>query len=91
MPHPPDAPIDQRLRTVRRRITAGVLATFVAAWVAVAALGKGGASSTTAAATTSSGTSSQNDDGSSAASPQSSDDSGASPSSQPGPVTTSQS
>ena len=91
MPQPPDAPIDQRLRTVRRRITAGVLATFVAAWLAVAAVGKGGESSTTAPTTTSSGTSSQGDDGSNAASPQSRDDSGSSQSSQPGPVTTSQS
>ena len=91
MPQPPDAPIDQRLRTVRRRITAGVLATFVAAWLAVAAVGKGGESSTTAATTTSSGTSSQGDDGSSAASPQGGDDSGSSQSAQPGPVTTSQS
>ena len=44
---PPHSPVNERLRIVRRRITAAVLATFVAAWLAVAALGKGGATSTT--------------------------------------------
>jgi hypothetical protein len=47
---PSKPPIDERLRTIRRRVAAGVLAAFVAAWVAVAALGKGGASSSTASA-----------------------------------------
>jgi hypothetical protein len=80
MPQPPDAPIKQRLRIVRRRITAAVLATFVAAWLAVAALGKGGTASTTAATTTSTGASSQSDD-----------DPGSSQSTQADPVTTAQS
>lgn len=70
MPQPPDAPIQQRLRLVRRRIAAGVLATFVAAWLAVAALGKAGSSSTAATSGSSAaGSSSQSDDG--ASSPQS--------------------
>ena len=43
MQQPSDAPISRRLRTIRRRIAAAVLATFIAAWLAVAALGKGGA------------------------------------------------
>jgi hypothetical protein len=43
MQQPSDAPISLRLRTIRRRIAAAVLATFIAAWLAVAALGKGGA------------------------------------------------
>lgn len=72
MPQPPDAPIQQRLRLVRRRIAAGVLATFVAAWLAVAALGKAGSSSTAATSGSSAaGSSSQSDDG--ASSPQSDD------------------
>ena len=57
-----DNPIQDRLRTLRRRVAAAVLATFVAAWLAVAALGKGGAG--TAAATSaapSTDTSGQND------------------------------
>jgi hypothetical protein len=93
MQQPPDAPITQRLRTVRRRITAAVLATFVAAWLAVAALGKGGDSSTTAATPSSSstGTSSQGDDSSNFGSTQGGDDSGASQGAQAGPVTSSQS
>ena len=65
MQQPPDSPVNQRVRTVRRRITAAVLATFVTAWLAVAALGKGGAASTTSttSAAPSTGTSSQRDDG----------------------------
>ena len=65
MQRPPDSPVNQRVRTVRRRITAAVLATFVTAWLAVAALGKGGATSTTSttSAAPSTGTSSQRDDG----------------------------
>jgi hypothetical protein len=54
MQQPPSA-ISERLRAIRRRVTVGVLATFVAAWLAVAALGKTGkstASSTPAPATT---------------------------------------
>ena len=43
MQQPSDAPISRRLRTIRRRIAVAVLATFIAAWLAVAALGKGGA------------------------------------------------
>jgi hypothetical protein len=75
MPQPPDAPIQQRLRLVRRRIAAGVLATFVAAWLAVAALGKGGSSSTAATSGSSAvGNSSHSADG--ASSPPSDDGSG---------------
>jgi hypothetical protein len=75
MPQSPDPPVQQRLRLVRRRIAAGVLATFVAAWLAVAALGKGGSTSTaTTSGSSATGTSSQSDDG--ASSPQSGDDSG---------------
>lgn len=63
----PASPIQQRLRTVRRRIAAGVLATFVAAWLAVAAAGKGGASGPTPANADSSqaapGAATQSDDG----------------------------
>ena len=81
--HPPDTPAKQRLRTVRRRVTTGVLATFVAAWVAVAALGKGGGTSSTPTTTPSSSSSTPSDSGAS--------DSPSAPSSQPGPVTTSQS
>jgi hypothetical protein len=47
MQQPSDAPIARRLRTIRRRIAAAVLATFIAAWLAVAALGKGGATTST--------------------------------------------
>jgi hypothetical protein len=52
---PPPSPVSERLRTIRRRVTVGVLATFVAAWLAVAALGKGagGTSSTPTPAPTS--------------------------------------
>jgi hypothetical protein len=75
MPQSPDPPVQHRLRLVRRRIVAGVLATFVAAWLAVAALGKGGSTSTAATSGSSAtGTSSQSDDG--ASSPQNGDDSG---------------
>jgi hypothetical protein len=77
----PTSPHSQRLRTVRRRVAAGVLATFVAAWLAVAALGKGGGSTAAASSTTSSGTQSQSDQ---SLSQQSQD-------SQPGPVVTGQS
>src|SRR5215208_4564254 len=104
MPQSPEPPARQRARLVRRRITAATLATFVAAWLAVAALGKGGATSTAATnGSTATGTSSQADDGSSAGSTQSSDgsssdgsssgaDSGSSQGSrQGGPLTTSQS
>jgi hypothetical protein len=45
----PTSPTSQRLRTLRRRVAAGALATFVAAWLAVPALGKGGSSSAAAA------------------------------------------
>ena len=49
MPQPsPEPPVARRLRLVRRRIAAATLATFVAAWLAVAALGKGGSTSTAA-------------------------------------------
>jgi hypothetical protein len=88
MQQPPDAPINQRLRTIRRRIAAAVLATFVAAWLAVAAFGKGGDASTTAATST---TPSQSDDGSNSSSTQSDDDSSSSQGAQAGPVTSSQS
>jgi hypothetical protein len=52
----PASPISERLRTIRRRVTIAVVATFVAAWLAVAAFGKGGESSGQSA---SSGSSSQ--------------------------------
>jgi hypothetical protein len=99
-----DNPTQDRLRTLRRRVAAAVLATFVAAWLAVAALGKGAAG--TAAATSaapSTGTSGQDDgsadpaitgDGSSSddfGPSQGDDESGQSQSAQGGPVTTSQS
>jgi hypothetical protein len=87
MQQPPDAPITQRLRIVRRRVAAAVLATFVAAWLAVAALGKGAGTTTTPATTTYT----QSDAGSSSSSTQSGDDSGANQSSEPAPVTTAQS
>ena len=92
MERPPN-PARQRLRTLRRRVGAGVIATFVAAWLAVAALGKGGGSNTAAASPTPSdrsGTQSAPDDGG----PGSFDDGSSqapSPSSGPGPVTTEQS
>ena len=64
MPQPPEPPVKHRLRLVRRRIMAAVLATFVAAWLAVAALGKGGASSTAAASgSPATGASTQSDEG----------------------------
>src|SRR4051794_30880208 len=63
MPQSPEPPVKQRLRLVRRRIMAAVLATFVAAWLAVAALGKGGASSTApTSGSPATGTSSQSGD-----------------------------
>ena len=83
----PTSPNSQRLRTLRRRVAAGVLATFVAAWLAVAALGKGGSSTAAATSTTpsgSTGTQSQSDDGPSV-------DQSQSQSGQPGPVVTGQS
>jgi hypothetical protein len=55
MQHPTSS-TSQRLRTLRRRVAAGVLATFVAAWLAVAALGKSGSATAAAPSTTSSGT-----------------------------------
>ena len=106
MQQPPHSPVSERRRTVRRRITAAVLATFAAAWLAVAALGKVGATTTTAAPTASpsTGTSSQSDEAPDAgsvagddewshddsASPQGGDSS-ATQGAAPGPVTTSQS
>jgi hypothetical protein len=92
MESPPN-PARQRLRTLRRRVAAGVIATFVAAWLAVAALGKGGGSNTAVANPTPSdatGTQSAPDDGG----PGGSDDGSSqapSRSSGPGPVTTEQS
>jgi hypothetical protein len=83
----PTSPNSQRLRTLRRRVAAGVLATFVAAWLAVAALGKGGSSTAAATSTTpsgSTGTESRSDDGPSV-------DQSQGQSSQPGPVVTGQS
>ena len=47
MQPPSDAPISRRLRTIRRRIAGAVLASFIAAWLAVAALGKGGGATST--------------------------------------------
>ena len=63
MPQPsPEPPVSRRLRLVRRRISAATLATFVAAWLAVAALGKGGSTSTAATSPSpTTGTSGQND------------------------------
>jgi hypothetical protein len=43
--HQPASSTSDRLRTIRRRVTVAVLATFVAAWLAVAAFGKGGGQS----------------------------------------------
>jgi hypothetical protein len=79
----PTSPASQRLRTLRRRVAAGVLATFVAAWLAVAALGKGGDSTAAASSAAPSGstdTQNQADDGATST-----------PSGQPGPVVTGQS
>ena len=74
MPQSPEPPVKQRVRLVRRRITAAVLATFIAAWLAVAALGKGGATSSAATSgATGTGTSSQSDEGSGYGNPQSDD------------------
>jgi hypothetical protein len=85
---PPTPPISQRLRTVRRRVTIAVLATFAAAWLAVAAFGKGGAESGGTAASASPQTTSSDDGGYGGADNAApSDDSGASPA----PLTTSQS
>jgi hypothetical protein len=59
---PSEPPVARRLRVVRRRITAATLATFVAAWLAVAALGKGGSTSTAATSPSpTTGTSGQKD------------------------------
>jgi hypothetical protein len=80
----PTSPHSQRLRTVRRRVAAGVLATFVAAWLAVAALGKGGGSTAAAPSTTSSGSTGTQGQSDQSLSQQSQD-------SQPGPVVTGQS
>jgi hypothetical protein len=80
----PTSPHSQRLRTVRRRVAAGVLATFVAAWLAVAALGKGGGSTAAASSTTSSGSTGTQGQSDQSLSQQSQD-------SQPGPVATGQS
>lgn len=99
----PPSPVKQRLRTVRRRITTGVLATFATAWLAVAAFGKGGTSETTSTTSSSSGSStttqsddggsgaSQSDKGSSGASQSDSDSSGATQSGEADSVTTAQS
>jgi hypothetical protein len=78
----PTSPASQRLRTLRRRVAGGVLATFVAAWLAVAALGKGGGSTAAASSATPSG---------STGTPSQADDGGTSTSSRPGPVVTGQS
>jgi hypothetical protein len=67
-----EPPVARRLRVVRRRITAAVLATFVAAWLAVAALGKSGSPSTAASPAPTTGTSSQSD-GSASPAPSQSD------------------
>jgi hypothetical protein len=103
MPQPPEPPVKRRLRLVRRRITAAVLATFVAAWLAVAALGKGGASSpAVTSGSPATGTATQSDDGAggdgfgstqSDGGPSGGADAGSSQSSgqQGGPVTTGQS
>lgn len=90
----PTSPHSQRLRTLRRRVAAGVLATFVAAWLAVAALGKGGGSTAAASSTTSSGSSgtqNQSDQslGEQSQSDQSQSDQSQDP--QPAPVVTGQS
>jgi phage tail tape-measure protein len=80
----PTSPHSQRLRTLRRRVAAGVLATFVAAWLAVAALGKGGGSTAAASSTTSSESTGTQTQSEPSQSEQSQD-------SQPGPVVTGQS
>lgn len=80
----PTSPHSQRLRTLRRRVAAAVLATFVAAWLAVAALGKGGGSTAAASSTTSSGSSGTQNQSDQSLGEQSQD-------SQPGPVVTGQS
>jgi hypothetical protein len=80
----PTSPHRQRLRTVRRRVAAAVLATFVAAWLAVAALGKGGGSTAAASSPTSSGSTDTQTQTDQNQSEQSQD-------SQPGPVVTGQS
>jgi hypothetical protein len=103
---PPEPPVARRLRVLRRRIAAATLATFVAAWLAVAALGKGGSTSTAPASPSpTTDTSGQNDgsaipqqssgepDSQSSGDPgsQSSGESESQSSGQPGPLTTSQS
>ena len=55
---PAKPPISARLRAIRTRVTVGVVALFAAAWLAVAAFGKGGTSTKSAAATTTQATSS---------------------------------
>jgi len=80
----PTSPYSQRLRTVRRRVAAAVLATFVASWLAVAALGKGDGSTAAASSPTSSGSSDTQSQTDQSQSEQSQD-------SQPGPVVTGQS
>jgi hypothetical protein len=80
----PTSPHSQRLRTLRRRVAAGVLATFVGAWLAVAALGKGDGSTAAASSTTSSESTGTQSQGEQSQSEQSQD-------SQPGPVVTGQS
>jgi hypothetical protein len=93
----PTSPHSQRLRTLRRRVAAGALATFVTAWLAVAALGKNGSSTAAASSTTSSGSSgtpSRTDDGSAGGidgGRSSGEDQSQSQDSQSGPVTTAQS
>lgn len=87
---PPKPSIEQRLRIVRRRVAAGVLATFVVAWLAVAALGKGGASSSAASAASPSSPSAGSQSQSYGDSGQSYGDSGANAQGG-GPVTSSQS
>jgi hypothetical protein len=94
---PPTSPTSRRLRVLRRRVAAGALASFVAAWLAVAALGKGGSSTAAASTTTSSGSSgtpSRTDDGGAGSfdgGRSSGEDQSQSPDSQPGPVVTGQS
>jgi hypothetical protein len=79
MQQPSDAPISRRLRTIRRRVTATVLATFIAAWLAVAAFGKGGGTTSTPAVGSSQppAAAGQSDDGSLA--PQDGDEFGGGP------------
>ena len=81
MPQSPETPVTRRLHVLRRRIAAATLATFVAAWLAVAALGKGGATSTAPTSPSSTtGTSSQNDGGASSAQRDDSESDGFAPS-----------